>query len=65
MSWIVQGADWHGDGVLFVMLGSVGLLEWGISVVVFSVGGGPWGGPFRGRLLEIDLSKVVVLRCRR
>ena len=39
---MVQGVDWHGGGVLFVMLGSVGLLEWGISVVVFSVGEGPW-----------------------
>ena len=53
------------SGVLFVMLGSVGLLEWGISVVVSSFRGGPWGAPFRGRLLEIGLSKVAVLRCRR
>ena len=48
-----------------LVMGSVGLLEWGISVVVFSVGGGPWGGSFRGRLLEIGLSKIAVLWSRR
>ena len=61
---MVQGVDWHDGGVLFVMLGSVSLLEWGISVVVFSVEGGPWGGLFRGRLVEVGLSKVAVRRCR-
>ena len=49
-----------------MMLGSVGLLEWGINVVVlFSVEGGLWDGPFRGRLLKIGLNKVAVLRCKR
>ena len=56
--------DIVGGDVLSVVLGAVGWLGCGIGVAVSRVGGGPWGGPFRGRLLEVVLSKLAVRRCR-
>ena len=46
--------------VLTVVMGAVGWLGCGIGVMVSSVGGGPWGGLFSGRLLEVVLSMVAV-----
>ena len=59
VSLLVQGGDF-----LSVVLGAVGWLGCGIGVVVSSGGGGLWGGPCRGRPLEVVLSKVAVRRCR-
>ena len=56
--------DVVGSDVLSVMVGGVDWLERGTCVVVSGVGGGPWGGPVRGWLLEVVLIKVAVRRCR-
>ena len=56
--------DVVGGDVLSVVVGAVDWLERGTCVVVSGVGEGPGGGPVRGWLLEVVLSKVAVRRCR-